>query len=374
MRFFTLISLAFSLLGSCVGNRAVTLSQSTSVDTIEYATGFTIHRHDDFTEVSVRDPWDSTRLLQRYLLVDRSLEELPDGMGEGTVVRVPVERLVLYTSVHASIVELLGQQDCVVGLCEVRYIDSKILKNRIAEGVVKDLGESTSPNIEMIMDLETEAIISSPFKDAGYGPTEKLGIPIIEGADYMENHPLGRVEWIRFYGMLVGAEQVADSIFRTTCREYNRLKDLAAEVTDRPTLVAERKYGGQWFVPSGGSYNGVMFKDAGADYIFEDMQENGSVPLAFESVLDRAIHADFWLMKYYNTKDMSYQDLKAEYAPYANFDAFKNRKIYACNSFKVPYYEDAPMHPHLILKDLISIFHPYLLPDYTPQYYFPMCE
>lgn len=174
--------------------------------------------------------------------------------------------------------------------------------------------------------------------------------------------------------MLVGAEQVADSIFRTTCREYNRLKDIAAEVTDRPTLVAERKYGGQWFVPSGGSYNGVMFKDAGADYIFEDMQENGSVPLAFESVLDRAIHADFWLMKYYNTKDMSYQDLKAEYAPYANFDAFKNRQIYACNSFKVPYYEDAPMHPHLILKDLISIFHPYLLPDYTPQYYFPMCE
>ncbi len=364
----------FSLLGSCVGNRAVTLSQPTSVDSIEYATGFTISRYDEFTEVNVRDPWDSTRMLQRYLLVDRDLKILPDGMGEGTVVRVPVDRVVLYTSVHASIVELLHQDDRVVGLCEVRYIDSKELKKRVADGRVADLGEATAPNVEKIMDLESEAIFSSPFKDAGYGPAEKLGIPIIEGADYMENHPLGRVEWIKFYGLLMGAESVADSIYRTTTIEYNRLKELAANVTHRPTLIAERKYGGQWFVPGGASYNAVMYADAGADYIFSDLKEGGSVPLAFESVLDRGIHADMWLMKYYNAEDMSYDDLEAEYAPYANFDAFKNRQIYACNSFTKSYYEDAPMHPHFILKDYIYIFHPELLPGYIPRYYAPMVE
>ncbi len=350
------------------------ISEAQSTDSLEYATGFTISRHADFTEVNVRDPWDTTRTLQRYLLIDRDFEGLPEELPEGTVVRIPIERLVVHTSVHASIVELLGEQDRVVGLCEVKYIDSKILKSRVTEGKVADLGEATAPNIEKIMDIETEAIISSPFKDAGYGPTEKLGIPIVEGADYMENHPLGRVEWIRFYGMLVGAEHAADSIFRATCDEYNRLKQLTANVKNRPTLVTERRYGGQWFVPGGRSYNGVMYSDAGADYIFKDIAEGGSIPLAFESVLDRGIHADIWLMKYYNTKDMSYDDLEAEYAPYANFDAFKNRNIYACNSFHVPYYEDIPMHPHRILRDYISIFHPDLLPDHTPRYYFKMEE
>lgn len=374
MRFLLTISLFATLLGSCIGNRAVSVSEPISVDSIKYAKGFTISRHKEFTEVNVRDPWDSTRMLQRYLLIDRNLKELPEQMGAGTVVRVPIERLVLHTSVHASIMELLREQDRVIGLCEVKYIDSKILKQRVADGIVADLGEATAPNVELIMDLETEAIITSPFKDAGYGPTEKLGIPIIEGADYMENTPLGRVEWIRFYGMLVGAEQVADSIFRATCSEYNHLKELTANVDHCPTLVAERKYGGQWFVPGGASYNAVMYRDAGADYIFDDLDESGSVPLAFESVLDRGIHADIWLMKYYNQADMSYSDLEAEYAPYANFDAFKNRQIYACNSYSVPYYEDAPMHPQSILKDYISIFHPDLLPDYAPQYYFKMEE
>ncbi len=374
MRLLATILLSISLLGSCIGNRAVTISTPTSLDSIEYATGFTVSRHDSFTEVCVRDPWDSTRMLQRYLLVDRKLRKLPEGMGEGTVVRVPIERLVLYTSVHASIVELLHAEEQVVGVCEARYLDSKILKSRIESGLVADLGESTAPNIERIMDIESEAIISSPFKDAGYGPAEKLGIPIIEGADYMENHPLGRVEWIKFYGMLVGAEATADSIYRATCREYNSLKELTANVTHRPTLLTERKYGGQWFVPGGASYNAVMYGDAGADYIFSNDRTGGSVPLAFESVLDRGMHAEIWVLKYYGTTDLTYRDLEEEYAPYANFDPFKERNIYVCNSFKRPYYEDAPMHPHLILKDYIYIFHPYLLPDYEPQYFEKMRE
>lgn len=321
----------------------------------------------------MRDPWDSTRLLQRYLLVDRSLKETPEGMGTGTIVKVPIDNIVIYTSVHASIVELLGSEERIAGLCEVKYTDSKILQARLSSGEIADLGESTAPNIERMMEIGSEVIISSPFKDSGYGPAEKLGIPIIEGADYMENHPLGRVEWIKFYGLLLGAEQRADSIFRNTCREYNELKALAAGVEHRPTVLSELKYGSQWFVPSGDSYNAVLYADAGADYIFADRREGGgSIPMAFESVLDQGIHADMWVMKYYNAVDLSYADLRAEYAPYANFDAFVNRSIFACNSFSTTYYEDVPMHPQLILRDYIYIFHPELLPNYEPKYFFPM--
>ncbi len=375
INFSSLIIIFCSLLSSCLGNRAVSLSKPSSIDSIHYASGFTIARHDDFIEVNVRDPWDSTRLLQRYLLVDRTLEHTPQGMGAGTIVKIPVDNIVVYTSVHASIVELLGMQERIAGLCEVKYIESSELQQRISDGKIANLGESTAPNIERMIDIGSEVIISTPFKDCSYGPAEKLGIPIIEGADYMENHPLGRTEWIKFYGLLLGAEQRADSIFTTTCREYNALKKLTEGVTHKPTMIAERKYGSLWFVPSGDSYSGVIYADAGANYIFADRKiGGGSIPMSFESVLDHGIDADVWVIKYYNAKQMSYSDLKAEYAPYANFGAYKNRQIYACNSFSSTYYEDIPMHPHLILKDLIYIFHPNLLPDYTPKYFFRMEE
>lgn len=360
------------MLGSCIGNRASSNQGKAQSDTIHYAKGFTISRFDNFTQVEIKDPWDTTRLLQRYLLVDRNLSKLPKGMPEGTIVKIPIEKLVVYTSVHASIIEQLKQHERVIGACEVRYIDSKILQERIANGLVANIGESTAPNIEKIMDIGTEAILSSPFKDAGYGPAEKLNIPIIEGADYMENHPLGRVEWLKFYGILLGAEKLADSLFNASCKEYLDLKKLTDSVTKRPTLLAENKYGGQWFVPGGSSYMATLFKDAGADYIFKDTKISGSLPLSFETVLDKAIKADIWVFKYYNTKDMSYADLKTEYSPYAHFDAFKNRKIFACNTSHVTYYEDIPMHPQHILRDFIYIFHPELLPDYTHKYFIPM--
>ncbi len=94
--------------------------------------------------------------------------------------------------------------------------------------------------------------------------------------------------------------------------------------------------------------------------------------MAFETVLDEAIHADFWLMKYNLAGELSYGDLRTEYIPYENFDAFKNHCIFTCNTGKVPYYEEFPLHPDYLLKDLIRIFHPELLPDYELRYYQPM--
>ena len=220
-----------------------------------------------------------------------------------------------------------------------------------------------------MIDKGAELVIVSPFQNSGYGPVEKLGIPIIEGADYMESLPLGRTEWIRFYGMLFGKEALADSIFRQTEKSYLDLKQLVTADMPRPTVISEKKFGASWFMPAGDSYIANMYADAGADYVFKELPGAGSTPLAFETVLDRAIHADMWLIKYNQSGDMTYGDLRAEYAPYENFDAFKNRRIYSCNTGLVPYYEEFPLHPDYLLKDLIWVFHPELLPGYSPRYY-----
>lgn len=356
------------LLSGCNGKQNTVIKEVVSSDSIRYARGFTIQHFNNYTSVEVRDPWDSTRILQRYLLVKRGAS-MPGDLPKGTVVRTPVKNIVVYTSVHAAIIDQLGEADKVIGVCEPRYMDTPSIQDGLRAGKIADLGEATAPNIEKIIDIGAEIIIASPFQNAGYGPAEKLGIPIIEAADYMESLPLGRTEWIRFYGLLFGKEVMADSIFRETEDRYLVLKELAKTVTNRPTVISEKKFGSSWYMPAGDSYVAYLYNDAGADYIFKDLPGAGSTPLAFETVLDKAIHADMWLIKYNQANDMTYKDLRTEYTPYENFDAFKNRRIYTCNTGIVPYYEEFPIHPDYLLKDLVWVFHPELLPGYTPRYY-----
>lgn len=342
-------------------------------DTLRYAKGFTVQRYDTYTAVEIPDPWDSTRVLQRYLLVDRT-RPVPAGLPKGTVVKVPARKVVVYTSVHAAILDQLGVIEQVAGVCEPRYMDTPAIQEGVASGRIADLGEATSPDIEQMIELGAELIIASPFQNSSYGPVEKIGIPILEAADYMESLPLGRTEWVRLYGLLFGKEAVADSIFRATEQRYLDLKALAADVSHRPTVLTEKRFGSTWFVPAGDSYMAHLYKDAGGAYLFGDLPGSGSVPWAFESVFDRAIHADVWFIKYNSASDLTYGELRTEYAPYAHFDAFRNRRIYGCNTGTVPYYEEFPIHPDYLLHDLIVLLHPELLPGDTTRYFFPMKE
>ena len=368
MRLLILLGFAFWMVACTPSGKQTSSKEALSSDSIQYAQGFTVQRFDTYIMVEVRDPWDSTRLLQRYLLVDRT-KSVPGGLPKGTIVKVPVKDIVIYTSVHAAIIDQLHETDKVIGVCEPRYMDTPAIQEGIQAGRIADLGEATSPNIEKMIEIGAELVIAYPFQNSSYGPVEKIGIPIIEGADYMEAFPLGRTEWIRFYGLLFGKEEMADSIFKETEQAYLSLKDLTANIDNRPTVLSEKKFGSSWYVPSGDSYMAHLIEDAGADYMFKDLPGAGSTPLAFETVFDKAIHADIWLVKYNQSSEMTYNDLRSEYTPYENFDAFKKKRIYTCNTGAVPYYEEFPIHPEYLLKDLIWIFHPELVFGYSPRYF-----
>ena len=371
MRLLILLGFAFWMVACTPSGKQTSSKEALSSDRIQYAQGFTVQRFDTYTMVEVRDPWDSTRLLQRYLLVDRT-KSVPGGLPKGTIVKVPVKDIVVYTSVHAAIIDQLHEINKVIGVCEPRYMDTPAIQEGIQAGRIADLGEATSPNIEKMIEIGAELVIASPFQNSSYGPVEKIGIPIIEGADYMEAFPLGRTEWIRFYGLLFGKEEMADSIFKETEQAYLSLKNLTVNIDKRPTVLSEKKFGSSWYIPAGDSYMAHLFEDAGADYMFKDLPGAGSTPLAFETVFDKAIHADIWLVKYNQSSEMTYNDLRSEYTPYENFDAFKKQRIYTCNTGIVPYYEEFPIHPEYLLKDLIWIFHPELVPGYSPRYFSKM--
>jgi iron complex transport system substrate-binding protein len=340
-------------------------------DSIRYAAGYQVTVHDGYTSVEVRDPWNEGKLLQRYLLVARDAS-LPTGMPEGTVVRVPLRKMVVYTSVHCAALDALGVTDDIAGVCESRYINVTAIKERIREGLITDVGEAASPGVEKMIEIGAEVVFASPFDHGSYGPVEKLGIPIIECADYMENDPLGRAEWIKFIGLLTGRSARADSLFRRTEANYLRIKALVGDVAYRPKLMTGMKYGSSWYVPSGGSFMARIYKDAGADCLFGYLSGAGSTPLSFETVLNKAIHADIWLVYYNREDEMTYGALQSEYSSYSRFDAFRDRHIYGCNTNYSLYYEEVPMHPDYLLAELIAIFHPQILPDHKFRYFAPL--
>ena len=338
---------------------------------VHYAEGFKATCYPDYTIVDVRDPWNPQRNLQRYVLVDR-YKEPPANLPEGTLIRTPIRKVAAYMAVHCTALDELGVLDHIIGVCEPRFIISPVVHARLAEGLITDLGESVSPNVEKMIEMGVEVILTSPFHHAGYGAVEKTGIPVIECADYMETTPLGRAEWLRFLGLFTGQTTLADSLFQETEARYLEIKHEVAHITRRPTLFTEKRYGASWYVPAGQSYMAQLYADAGADYLFSDLPGAGGAPLSFETVLDKAIHADFWLFNYSRDTDMTYQSLESEYALYANFDAFKQRRVYGCNTDFSLFFEETPIHPDYLLRELVAIFHPNQMPGYLFRYYHPL--
>lgn len=364
------------LLGSCSGNKqSVEVADNTldSVYTVEYAKGFIVKKYAEYKEVTVVDPWDSTKILQRYILVDKN-KTLPSNLPEGTVIRTPLNSVVAYSTIHCATLNEIGVLNTVKGVCEPRYIDIDYIQQGIKDGTIADLGQAANPIIEKIVDVDPEAIFATPIQGRTYGSIDKAGIPIIETPDYMEPLPLGRAEWIRFYSLFFDKEAEVDSLFHTTVSNYNRVKDKLASVKNKPTVFIDLMYGNVWYTSGGGSFISRMLSDAGATYIWSDDDKVASTPLAFEQVLDKAGDAKYWLIKYNQPHDLTYSSLEKEYKPYSYFSAFKNRNIYGCNAGQKSYYEDLPIHPDYILEDFAYVFHPDLFPDYIPRYYSKMEE
>lgn len=365
------------LLLSACGGGSKTSSLQAEGDTVrmKYSSLLQIVKHADYTVVTIRNPWDTLKVLHTYLLADRE-KPLPEHLPEGTVVRTPLQKSVIYSSVHCSLWSELDELKGIGGVCGLEYIKLPQIQEGCRNGSIVNVGNSMNPDIERIIDLRPDAILLSPFENSGgYGRVGKLNIPIIECADYMETSALGRAEWMRLYGLLLGKEAQADSLFAGIEKEYLTLtQQVKSQNLKRPTVISEMKNSSAWYIPGGNSTMGRLYQDAGADYVFAYLSNSGSVPLAFETVFDRGGNADIWLIKYNQPQDKTYSELERDYAPYARFKAFQDRKVYGCNTNRVPFYEESPFHPELLLKDLIKIFHPELLPDYDLKYFSNLAE
>lgn len=337
---------------------------------MKYAELLTIVKHNDgaYTEAIIENPWKKGTTLHKYILVpkgnegDETVARLKDDIRENAtlqmgshcdIVRTPLESNVVFTAPHCQLMYELGCKNAITGVCDKDYINIPDIKERV------DCGSSMQPDIERIIALKPEGLLISPFENSGgYGKLDKLHIPIIETADYMETSPLGRAEWMKFYGLLFMSEERSDSLFSSIEKEYLALKAEAAKLPQGLSILTERKMGSVWYVPGGKSTMGILLKDANAKYIFADDTHSGSLAYGPERILSKGTQVDVWAFKYFGGKALSKNDLLAEYEGYKVLKAFNSNSIYQVDTSTQPYFELTSFHPEILLREFIILAHP----------------
>lgn len=336
----TLVAVLFLL--SCSGGKTSTADETGDTIPLRHARNIIMVQYSDRVGVTVLDPWHEGVALQH---ID---------------IRQPLKKAAVFTAVHCGLLGELGVKDAVAGVCELEYINLPWVQEGVREGRIMNLGSGLSPNLERIMDLEPDALMPTPFEDnGGYGKMERMGIPIIQCADYMERSPLARAEWMRFYGRLFGVGERADSIFDAVERDYMALCDTVRRlsVTRKPKLLVEMPVSGHWYVACGESTMGLLYRDAGFDYLFADVPGAGSASLSIEHVAERALTTtddDLWLVK---RGDMISKDDIIRDVPLLRGT---RARLYICNTLTSGFFEEVPFHPERLLRSLVNLAHPEL--------------
>ena len=363
---FLFLTTIVVLLTACRGGQTSSVQAVGDTLAFKYATQLTVVRYDGYTVATLKNPWKEGMTLHQYLLVptsaaaDSSLFTLHSSLPNATVIRTPLSRSMIFSTVHCAMLMDFGKQDCIAGVADLKYIKIPWIQQQVQQGKITDVGDGLSPVVEKIIDQRPDALFLSPFENSGgYGKLEDIDIPIVECAEYMESTPLGRAEWLRFYGLLFGCEQKADSLFDAIDKNYNQLKTLVTQ-KNRPSVLLDNVTGSVWYVPGGKSTIGQMIQDAGGSYPWAADEHSGSVSLPFENVLEKAGETDVWLFRYSSDHDITYDELRSEHHGYNQFKAFREKNVYGCNVELSPFYEETPFRPDWLLNDFIRILHPEL--------------
>lgn len=340
---------------------------------LSYASGFTISKGNDFWQLEVTQAWTGTDRVFKYLVLGENTEK-PAGDFDA-IIQLPVEKVILTSTTQIPHLDMLDATGKLIGFPNLNLISSDKTWAQIDAGKVAELGAGPSANTEMVIDLAPDwLMVSTLGDDLKYlDLLAQAGIPAVINGEYVEQHPLGRAEWIKFTGVLLGKYEEAKVVFEQVENDYLEAERLSGSVVDslRPTVLSGVLYQDIWYAPGSGSWGANILQNAGGDYIFSNQKGTGSAQLNYEFVLENALEADFWI----GSADFPDLETMGKAEPrYKAFKAFKSGNVFSYTQKKgreggLEYFELGYMRPDLILKDLIKILHPDLLPGYELYFY-----
>ena len=373
--FFLKLIVLFNLLLLCGCKKNSTISSdsaTTAKNEIKYAKGLEIYHHKGYSILMITHPWPDAKTPFTYILQEKN-GNIPDSLEQYPRISVPIQSIVVTSTTHIPALELLGVENTLVGFPNTDFISSPKTRKRIDSGQVKEVGTNETLNPEILIDMSPDVIVSFGLNNSN--PTldnlQKSGLKVLLNGDWNEQSPLGKAEWIKFFGALYGLDAKAKTIFTSIEKEYQTTLALAKKATYKPTVLSGAMYQDQWFVPQGESWMALFLKESQSSYLWANTNGTGSLTLPFETILEKAQTAEFWIAPgdFSSLKEMNNSN-----PHYAKFEAFKNKKVYSYALHKgtkggILFFEWSSTRPDWVLKDLIAIFHPELLPNHRPYFF-----
>lgn len=359
------ILLLFLVLFTGCRNEGKTILKNIQVteNLVTRAERFSLQKKSGYTLLKILNPWQGTgSVSMEYVLVEKNLP-IPAAVDSSRVLFIPVKRIICMSTTHAAMISALGEMNSIVGISGREYIYSEALKEKVRQDNIPDVGYEAGLNNEVILKLSPDLIMMYGIggESAGYtSRLEELGIKVLFNADYLENEPLARAEWIKLFGALYCKEELADSIFQAETLAYEKIRDSALTTNARPKVLLGFPYKDTWYISPGNSYISRFISDAGGEYLWNDSRSDESMPVGLENVYMKALKADFWLnIGTARNKD----EIIAADQRFADLPCFRKGNLFNNIGRINPgggndYWETGTLHPHLILRDLGKIFHP----------------
>ncbi|NLP58743.1 ABC transporter substrate-binding protein [Lutibacter sp. B1] len=342
---------------------------SSKESAIKYAKGFDIQYNEDYKKLIIKTPYQNAENTFEYILTNS--DSVIDKSRK--IIKTPINSIVVTSTTHIPMLELLHVENKLVGYPNTDYISSKKTRELINSGKIMELGNEENINTEVLLNLQPDTVIGFSINSNNkmLENIDKLGIPVIYNGDWLEETPLGRAEWIKFFGILFNKEKEADSIFNAIEKNYFEAKNIALKATNKPTVISGGLFKDIWNLPAGDSFEAAFLNDANTNYLWKNSNGKGSLSLNIENVFEKGKDADIWLSPSFYT---SLKQLENANDIYPKFKAFKNKNIYSFVNNQgekggIIYFELAPSRPDLVLKDIIKIAHPELLEDYNFTFY-----
>ena len=333
----------------------------------QFAKGFRIEYFDNYKIIKVYNPRDTTQVLNKYILTTKD-NFVPDSI-KGKRIFIPLNSFACLHSTQIGYANRLGVLDALCGVSEVKYIKNEYIHQKVEQGEIIEFGSPQNIDQEKLLSINPDILLLAPHPGNSFEKLEEIGINLIVNTSYLETTPLARAEWIKFLSCFFNKENYANNVFDSIVKKYQKLTELIKNKKNHPDIFTGKKYGQIWYLPGGESYMSKFFEDAGANYLWKNEKTHEALALDFETVYAKAASAELWCIKDYFDGDYSYRQLAAEFEPYSDFKAFKDRNIIFCNTFKTSYFEDGIMEPEIILADLIKAIHPESIPNYKPKYF-----
>lgn len=340
---------------------------------LKYATGFSLEKSEEAYRVAISQPYKGAKEGFTYIF---HTGETMSGLYADATVPIPVKSIVCTSTTHIPMLDYLNKADALIGFPTLDYISSASMRERINSGKVSELGIDEALNLEKLIALRPDLVLGYTLTgDLGqFNVVEETGIPVILNAEYLETHPLGRAEWIKLVGVMFDDLDRADSVFDMIEKEYLDAKALVEQIDENPSVLSGVVYGDSWYLPGGRNYASTLLNNAGYDFFWKTDTTSAFLPLSFETVFDKAHNSDYWIgvASFRSLEEIATGDQR-----YTAFEAYKSGNVYSYNKRigekgGSEFLELGYLRPDLILKDLIKIAHPELIPEHELYFHFKL--